>query len=43
MIGTGGGRFLYDGVEIAGFGNVGSTTIGTRFVRGPWPDEIVAS
>lgn len=42
MVGTAGGRYLYDGVEIAGVATSG-TTIAARQVRGPWPDELVVS
>ncbi|MEN5231120.1 hypothetical protein [Brevundimonas naejangsanensis] len=41
-VGTSGARYLYDGVEAAGFATSGST-INTRFIRGPGVDEILAS
>ena len=42
-VGTYGGRYIYDGAETAGFAAVGTSTLQTRFVRGPWADEIVAN
>lgn len=42
-VGTSGARYLYDGVEAAGFAASGTTTIATRFIRGPGTDEILAS
>ena len=42
-VGTNGGTYIYDGNEAAGFAPVGSTSLQTRFVRGPGVDEIVAA
>lgn len=41
-VGTSGARYLYDGVEAAGFAT-SVTTINTRLIRGPGVDEILAS
>lgn len=44
MVGTAGGRYLYDGNEITGVVRVPvGTTINNRLVRGPWPDELVVA
>jgi RHS repeat-associated protein len=42
ITGTGAGSYLYDGSEIAGVVQNGTTTMVNRVVRGPWPDETVA-
>lgn len=42
MVGNLGARYLYDGDEIAGVVvPTTGTTLNARFVRGPWPDELV--
>lgn len=42
MVGTLGARYLYDGDEIAGVVvPTTGTTLNARFVRGPWPDELL--
>lgn len=42
ITGTGAGSYLYDGSEIAGVVQNGTTTMVNRVIRGPWPDETVA-
>ncbi len=42
MVGTQGARYQYDGSEITGVYTPGPA-IGSRFVRGPWPDELVVA
>lgn len=42
MVGTAGAKYLYDGNEITGVVTSG-TTIQSRLVRGPWPDELVVA
>ncbi len=42
MLGTSGGRYLYDGDEITAVITAATgTAIDNRLVRGPWPDELV--
>lgn len=41
-VGTSGARYLYDGMEAAGFATSG-TAINTRFIRGQGVDEVLAS
>ena len=44
MVGTTGGRYLYDGDEIAGVVTAPTgTTINNRIIRGPGPDELLVS
>ncbi len=43
ITGTQAGSYLYDGVEIAGVVQNGTTTVVNRVVRGPWADETVAT
>jgi RHS repeat-associated protein len=42
ITGTGAGSYLYDGSEIAGVVQNGTTTLVNRVIRGPWADETVA-
>jgi RHS repeat-associated protein len=39
MTGTSGGRFQYDGDQVAAVYPAGSSTVAERYVRGPGPDE----
>lgn len=41
--GTLGARYQYDGAEAVAIYPAGSSTVQARFIRGPWPDELVGS
>ncbi len=43
LVGSFGGRYVYDGVEAVAFADPSTNVIANHFVRGPGPDEIVAN